>query len=312
MTTSPLTIYVTARAFENEAFKECKGRHYLDRGLVISQEAPHASVWAQDIWYNVQKTNFAELQKNPDLLLSLSKNWHYYPGCSLELRKITNEFFPLKNEARLEFGKPLPQKNFGVIAVFGPETIFYSTQTHKPAPLGIMEFVENKIVPPNRAYLKLWEIFTLTQRFPKAGETCLDLGASPGGWSWVISTFGAQVTAIDKSPLDERIAKIKNISFEQGSAFSVQPVHHEPVDWIFSDVICYPARLLTFIKRWLASGKVKNMVCTIKLQGDTDMAIIEEFKNLPNSNLLHLYHNKHELTWVYPACERLQILPPQT
>lgn len=307
MQNSPLTIYVTQRAFEIEVFKECP-HSYLDRGLVISKNSSHPSVWAQDIWYNVQKTSFAELKKNPQQLLSLTKNWHYYPGCSQELRKLTQEIIPLKNESRIEFGKPLPKKDFGVLAVFSPETIFYSTHTLKPYPLGIMEFVEDKKTPPNRAYLKLWEIFTLTQRFPQPHETCLDLGASPGGWSWVISTFKSQVKAVDKSPLDGRIAKIKNITFEQGSAFSVQPIHLEPVDWIFSDVICYPARLLTFIKRWLASGKVKNMICTIKLQGDTDMSIIEEFKNLPNSSLLHLYHNKHELTWVYPACEKLNFI----
>jgi 23S rRNA (cytidine2498-2'-O)-methyltransferase len=71
-----------------------------------------------------------------------------------------------------------------------------------------------------------------------------------------------------------------------------------PVDWLFSDVVCYPKRLLALAKNWLTSGLARRFVCTIKFQGATDFEVMREFAAIPGSKLLHLHHNKHELTWV--------------
>ena len=70
------------------------------------------------------------------------------------------------------------------------------------------------------------------------------------------------------------------------------------MDWLFSDVICYPARLLALVERWLAAGLVRNFVCTLKFQGETDMATAQRFAAIPGGHLIHLHHNKHELTWI--------------
>ena len=45
-------------------------------------------------------------------------------------------------------------------------------------------------------------------------------------------------------------------------------------------------------------GLVRNFVCTIKFQGATDFETMRAFAAIPGSRLLHLHHNKHELTWV--------------
>jgi 23S rRNA (cytidine2498-2'-O)-methyltransferase len=63
-------------------------------------------------------------------------------------------------------------------------------------------------------------------------------------------------------------------------------------------VICYPRRLLALVERWLDSGLARNFVCTLKFQGATDHATARRFAAIPGSRLLHLHHNKHELTWV--------------
>ena len=80
--------------------------------------------------------------------------------------------------------------------------------------------------------------------------------------------------------------------------FVAPPREIGPVDWLCSDVICYPKRLLALVKTWLASGLARRFVCTLKFQGETDFATMNEFAAIPGSQLLHLHANKHELTWV--------------
>ena len=71
-----------------------------------------------------------------------------------------------------------------------------------------------------------------------------------------------------------------------------------PVDFLCSDVICYPARLLRLVETWLASGLVRNFICTIKFQAETDHETARAFAAIPGSRVQHLFHNKHELTWI--------------
>jgi 23S rRNA (cytidine2498-2'-O)-methyltransferase len=39
-------------------------------------------------------------------------------------------------------------------------------------------------------------------------------------------------------------------------------------------------------------------VCTLKFQGPTDHETARRFAAIPGSRLMHLHHNKHELTWI--------------
>ncbi len=50
--------------------------------------------------------------------------------------------------------------------------------------------------------------------------------------------------------------------------------------------------------RWLDSGRVRNLVCTIKFQGATDHDAAARFAALPDARVFHLDQNKHELTCV--------------
>jgi 23S rRNA (cytidine2498-2'-O)-methyltransferase len=75
------------------------------------------------------------------------------------------------------------------------------------------------------------------------------------------------------------------------------------VDWLFSDVICYPARLLGLVQRWIAAGRARHIVCTLKFQGETDHATAAGFAAIPGAALFHGAQNKHELmfTWAPPS-----------
>ena len=94
-----------------------------------------------------------------------------------------------------------------------------------------------------------------------------------------------------------------NVTWQAGSAFALEPRDVGPVDWLFSDIICYPSRLLALVERWHAAGTVRNFVCTIKFQGETDHGVVRSFLALPGAQVMHLHNNKHELTFalVEPA-----------
>ena len=92
------------------------------------------------------------------------------------------------------------------------------------------------------------------------------------------------------------------VTFVAHDAFTLKPEDLGHFDWIFSDVICYPERLLEWIKMWLGSGLVDNMICTIKMQGEIDWNLVAEFQKIPDSRVVHLNYNKHELTFIH--CEK--------
>ncbi len=176
---------------------------------------------------------------------------------------------------------------------------------------GEIDFKEDKTNPPSRAYLKLWEFFTVYKIVPQKNDICIELGAAPGGWTWVLVELGCEVYSFDRAPLEAKLIdnkKYKNkIHHSTKDAFMVKPKDlPNKVKWLFSDLICDPNKLYDYIlENW--SDENYNMVCTLKFKGETDFAIIEKFKNIKTKLpahfknhqvfLTHLYNNKHEITF---------------
>jgi 23S rRNA (cytidine2498-2'-O)-methyltransferase len=131
------------------------------------------------------------------------------------------------------------------------------------------------------------------------GTRVIDAGACPGGWTWVFDKLGATVTAIDRSPLAPDLMTKPNITFLKHDAFTLKPADFGPVDWVCSDVICYPPRLLEWIREWLDSDLCQNFICTIKMQGAADHETTRAFADIPGSRVVHLTANKNELTWIH-------------
>ena len=86
------------------------------------------------------------------------------------------------------------------------------------------------------------------------------------------------------------------VVWRQDSAFALSP---ERCDWMVCDVIAYPERLLALVRRWIAADAAARIICTIKFQGETDHAAAEAFAAIPGGRVLHLFHNKHELTFLW-------------
>lgn len=133
---------------------------------------------------------------------------------------------------------------------------------------------------------------------PQRGSHCVDAGACPGGWTWVLNNLGTEITAIDRSPLADFLMREPRITFMQHDAFTLTPESLGKQDWMCSDVICYPPRLLEWVERWRASGLCSKFICTIKMQGAPDFDTIRRFAEIPHSKIVHLTANKHELTWL--------------
>jgi 23S rRNA (cytidine2498-2'-O)-methyltransferase len=113
----------------------------------------------------------------------------------------------------------------------------------------------------------------------------------------VLSNLGCDVISVDKAPLDASLSSRKNIRYLKKDAFTLKPEDIGPIDWLFSDIICYPAKLLELVQTWRQSGLVKNFVCTIKFQGETDFESLKAFQSIAGSHTQHLFVNKHEVTW---------------
>jgi 23S rRNA (cytidine2498-2'-O)-methyltransferase len=254
-------------------------------------------LFAQVTWIDCQAITISSINDGIKKLKALGKNWALFTiGNHGRAKLIQDGLARIKDSPVLFLAEP-PKHPMGGWTLLDANTIIYSTHTTSHYPLGKIEFIENKDVPPSRAYLKLWEFFTVHCPPPAKETHVVDLGSSPGGWSWVLSELKLDIVSVDKAPLAPNIAKIKNIEFLQESAFGLDPKKMPLAQWLFSDIICYPERLLDLVKNWMQKSNVTNFVCTIKFQGEADFAVIDEFLKIPNSKIVHLYHNKHELMW---------------
>lgn len=285
---------LAAREFERPLIDELGTRVVEQHERLILFEDGPDPVWAQNIWYEPTRFEFQSISQAAKRLRAIQRNWHLHSiGNHRRANLIQTQLPPIKSK-RLDFLQPIPTLPMGSWTLLDEKTMLYSAKCSHPIPDGDVEFNENKTEPPSRAYLKLWELFTVEGIRPQAGEKVLDLGSSPGGWTWVLDQLGCEVISVDKAPLAENLS-LSRTKYLNESAFALDPKEFGKVDWLFSDIICYPERLLELVTKW--QDFAKNFVCTIKLQGPMDPAVIAQFKNLPGTRIRHLYNNKNELTW---------------
>lgn len=295
-------VYIAKSEFLTELCNELNESPELIENLVFSTYTKPDVCFAQDIWLEPQIVTFQSISEAVKILRHAGAFWYLHPIAQVRRSRLIEEqlrkypslmrHFPIKTEI-----PPL-----GGFSLLDQNTLVFSSKRLKKWPDGQCFFIEDKINPPNRAYLKLWEALTLLEKYPKSGDLVLDLGASPGGWTYVMHTFGASVTAVDKALLDTKITELPRVNFLKQSAFALDPDHlDQTYDWVLSDVICYPERAYALIMKWITSGKAKQIIFTIKLQGKTDLATIRQFQTIPNSYITNLFYNKHEATFFYPA-----------
>jgi 23S rRNA (cytidine2498-2'-O)-methyltransferase len=284
------TAYLAAEGFEPQLREELQraGVEVRPHERLLIGDKAVAAAWAANIWHQCIELPVTSIGAAAKALRDVQRNWAIYAPVHHRRAALIQERLPHVSAKPIVFPAAAPVAPLGSWTLLAPERLLMAPRCSSPFPNGEVTFVEDKTGPPNRAYLKLWEALVRLGHWPQPGERCLDLGASPGGWTWVLAKLGAEVVAIDKAPLDPKVAAMPGVEWRGDSAFALDPASVGPVDWLFSDIVCYPARLLRLVERWHASGLVKRFVCTIKFQGETDHESTAAFAAL--------HHNKHELT----------------
>jgi 23S rRNA (cytidine2498-2'-O)-methyltransferase len=300
--TNPAAIYIAKPEFLTELCTELGGETTVIEDFVFSPIKTTQVCFALDIWLEPKIVTFQSISEAVSILRQAGKFWYLHPLHHVRRSRLIEEQLRKYPSLLVPFSKDVNIPDLGGFTLLDQNTLVYSAKRLKKWPDGICRFMEDKVNPPNRAYLKLWEALFLLGKFPKSGDSVLDLGASPGGWTYVMQSLDATVTAVDKAPLEPKIAALPRVRYLQQSAFALDPnTLEQPYDWVLSDVACYPDRAHALIMKWIASGHAKQMIFTIKLQGKIDMATLKQFQNIPNSRILNLFYNKHEATFFYPA-----------
>ncbi|MBW1809618.1 MAG: 23S rRNA (cytidine(2498)-2'-O)-methyltransferase RlmM [Deltaproteobacteria bacterium] len=122
---------------------------------------------------------------------------------------------------------------------------------------------------PSRSALKLEEalhvFLTAEERNERlrSGMKAVDLGASPGGWSWQLARRNLLVTAVDNGPMDRKLMSSGLVEHIRNDGFSFRPEH--PVDWLVCDMVEKPGRIAKLVAGWTADGVCSEAIFNLKL-----------------------------------------------
>jgi 23S rRNA (cytidine2498-2'-O)-methyltransferase len=213
--------------------------------LVLAAGPPQPCPWAQNVWLEPYRLTVTSIKDAVNQLRVLQRNWWPYSYQLHRRSELTKSQLPFVAAKPLRFPEPPPPAPLGAFTWLSETELLCSPRCSSPFPNGEPQFVEfgEEEGPPSRAYLKLFEALTVLGEHPRAGQRCLELGASPGGWTWVLASLGASVVAVDRAPLAPNVARLGNVEQLRGNAFATMPEEVGPIDWLFSDVICYPEKL---------------------------------------------------------------------
>lgn len=184
------------------------------------------------------------------------------------------------------------------------------TRHAPPWPQGIPRLKLHRDAP-SRSALKLEEaLLTLITeeeraRWLKPGMKAADLGAAPGGWSWVLARAGVHVTAIDNGPLSETALATGLIRHQRADGFTWQP--REPMDWMVCDMVEQPRRVAARMAQWFANGWCRRAIFNLKLpmkkryaEVQANLAdfvrVCEEAGITVQWRARQLYHDREEIT----------------
>ena len=176
-----------------------------------------------------------------------------------------------------------------------------------PWPLGVPR-LRSHADAPSRSALKLEEAL-LTLLDPKEldkimtpGMCAADLGAAPGGWSWVLARRHLRVFAIDNGPMADSALDTGLIDHQRADGFHWQPP--KPMDWLVCDMVESPRKVTGRIAEWFARGWCKHAIFNLKLpmkkRWEETRQCLQQFQKEAEKPLVirakQLYHDREEIT----------------
>jgi 23S rRNA (cytidine2498-2'-O)-methyltransferase len=153
---------------------------------------------------------------------------------------------------------------------------------------------------PSRAARKLSEAFAWLGVSPEPGELCVDLGAAPGGWTWVLAERRARVIAVDPGKLRPDLLGRRGVTYVAGSAFDFAP--DEPVDWLFCDMVFRPLEVARLLGKWARQRMATLLVANFKLPMRRKAEMVHEIIGILERDgwravrARQLYHDREEVT----------------
>lgn len=177
----------------------------------------------------------------------------------------------------------------------------------REAVLGGQRRMADDDAAPSRSYLKVEEAYQVLGREPVAGETVVDLGAAPGGWSYSAAKRGARVIAVDNGPLKGGALGHPLIEHRLEDAFKFRPADGEGFDWLYCDLVEEPHHVMKdIVAPWLAGGWCRRFVINLKFGHVDPLALLREIgaagspfvRGATGLRVRHLYHDREEFTVV--------------
>jgi 23S rRNA (cytidine2498-2'-O)-methyltransferase len=161
---------------------------------------------------------------------------------------------------------------------------------------------------PSRSASKLDEAFLVLlepderARWLQQGMRAADLGAAPGGWTWVLTRHGVRVTAIDNGPLRQHVLDTGLVEHLRADGFQWHPP--KPLDWMVCDMVESPKRVAARMAQWFREGWCRHAVFNLKLpmkkrwdETRECLALFEQQSQRPmRIRAKQLYHDREEIT----------------
>jgi 23S rRNA (cytidine2498-2'-O)-methyltransferase len=140
----------------------------------------------------------------------------------------------------------------------------------------------------------------------RPGRRAVDLGASPGGWTWQLVNRGMKVTAVDNGPMDSALMESGLVEHLRADGFTFRPRH--PVDWLVCDMVDKPARVIDLIARWFERGDCRAAIFNLKLPMKKRFEEVQLARTVLHHRLSRLegrwriaarqlYHDREEITF---------------
>lgn len=309
-----MTFIFSHADFEKELLRECESLglklEFVAKNVFSTElGTPIEFVWARDWWFDVKRVPITSISDGARRLREVSKRpWlHVTTDAHRRGELIEATFFSKKQleqvrgrrsgwPAEMARGRRNP-----AFTLLSPSEMAYCDSPAEDVPGGEWIFNEDREGPPSRAYLKLWEWGWRADVLPKSGERALDLGACPGGWTWVLLKAGLVVHSFDRAPLAESLhssltaEEFRRLTFSKADAFQILPVSAPETDWVFCDVIAEPERSVELIEAWAETSA--GLVFTVKFKGEANLEILNRLRKIARSHVRHLYVNRHEVTF---------------